>query len=191
MSRRLYFSLAIGFLGLGSWVLGEGIWIYAKAQVAQHFLNQAWVTTLQEHRPTLPWPWADTWPLGKLVVPRLNVDQVVLSGTSGRTLAFGPGHVSESSHPGESGMTIISGHRDTHFQFLQHLREHDLLHLEWSTGIKVSYTVQEFMVVDSRKTKLRFNPEIETLVLTTCYPFDALVPGGPFRYIVSAVRVRT
>jgi sortase A len=26
-----------------------------------------------------------------------------------------------------------------------------------------------------------------TLTLVTCYPFDAIVPGGPLRYAVTAV----
>ena len=103
MNRRLFLSTTLLLFFLGSGTLGQGLWIYAKAQVAQYLLKQAWATTLQEHRPTPPWPWEDTWPIAQLLVPRLAVDQIVLSGTSGRTLAFGPGHVSESSQPGESG----------------------------------------------------------------------------------------
>ncbi len=191
MNRRLFLSTTLLLFFLGSWTLGQGLWIYAKAQVAQYLLKQAWATTLQEHRPTPPWPWADTWPIAQLLVPRLAVDQIVLSGTSGRTLAFGPGHVSESSQPGESGTIIVSGHRDTHFEFLQHLREHDLLQLKSATENHVSYTVQELLVVDSRDTNLRLNPDGETLVLTTCYPFEALIPGGPLRYVVRAEKVPT
>jgi len=28
------------------------------------------------------------------------------------------------------------------------------------------------------------------LILTTCYPFDAVVPGGPLRFVVRAEAVR-
>ena len=44
------------------------------------------------------WPWADTWLIARLVVPSLAIDQIVLEGTYGRTLDFGPGHV-ESAGP--------------------------------------------------------------------------------------------
>ena len=27
-----------------------------------------------------PWPWADTWPVARLVVPSLGIDQIVLEG---------------------------------------------------------------------------------------------------------------
>ena len=92
---------------------------------------------------------------------------------------------------GESGTIIVSGHRDTHFEFLQHLREHDLLQLKSATGNHVSYSVQELLVVDSRDTNLRLNPDTETLVLTTCYPFETLLPGVPLRYVVRAEKVPT
>ena len=54
-------------------------------------------------------------------------DLIVLAGGSGRTLAFGPGHLSASAMPGQVGNMIIAGHRDTHFQFLQKVEVGELL----------------------------------------------------------------
>lgn len=73
---------------------------------------------------------------------------------------------------------MISGHRDTHFQFLQYLQKDDLIDVEWPTGDRTSYTIQELTLVESRHTHLANHDEVEILTLTTCYPFDALVPGG-------------
>ena len=81
---------------------------------------------------------------------------------------------------------VLSGHRDTHFQFLQHLQKGDLLYMEWPTGHQASYTVQELTVMDSRHTRLTNHADSEALILTTCFPFDALIPGGPLRYVVRA-----
>ena len=142
--------------------------------------------TLKTQHPAKPWPWADTWPVGRLLVPRHGIDQIILADASGRSLAFGPGHLTGSAGPGGSGTIVLSGHRDTHFQFLRHLQEDDLLYMEWPTGHRTSYAVQDLTVVDSRHTRLTNHADSEVLILTTCFPFDALVPGGPLRYVVRA-----
>ncbi|MEJ2232112.1 MAG: hypothetical protein P8X46_13145, partial [Nitrospirales bacterium] len=49
-------------LVLGSWLIGQGVWIYVKATAAQWLLQHAWVRTLKTQHPVKPWPWADTWP---------------------------------------------------------------------------------------------------------------------------------
>ncbi|MEO8325432.1 MAG: sortase, partial [Nitrospirota bacterium] len=133
-----------------------------------------------------PWPWADTWPVGRLLVPQHGIDQIILADASGRSLAFGPGQLSGNVKPGEPGSIVMSGHRDTHFQFLQYLLKDDLIYLEWPNGDRTAYTVQALTVVDSRHTRLASDADAETLLLTTCFPFDAIIPGGPLRYVVRA-----
>ncbi|UCE88716.1 MAG: class GN sortase, partial [Pseudomonadota bacterium] len=82
--RDLVWWLLAGALALpGAWQLGHGAWIYAKAVLAQHLLHSAWQHTLAQRAVSsqpriLPWPWADTWPVARLQVPRLDVDLVVL-----------------------------------------------------------------------------------------------------------------
>ena len=176
---------------LGSWLIGQGLWIHVKAAAAQWLLQQAWDETLKTQQPAKPWPWADTWPVGRLIVPRLGINQIILADASGRSLAFGPGQFSGSTRPGETGTILVSGHRDTHFQFLQQLQEDDLIHIEWPTGHRTTYTVQELTVVDSRYTHLTNHAGSEALILTTCFPFDAIVPGGPLRYVVMAEKYQT
>lgn len=64
---------------LGLWQqTGSGAWIYVKAQLAQVLLQRAWAGTLAGQRDVKPWPWADTWPVARLVVPSLGIDQIVL-----------------------------------------------------------------------------------------------------------------
>jgi sortase A len=186
VKRRMSWVLAGGLFVLGSGLIGQGVWIHVKATAAQWLMQHAWVRTLKTQHPAKPWPWADTWPVGRLLVPRHGIDQIILAGASGRSLAFGPGQLSGSARPGEPGTIVVSGHRDTHFQFLQHLQKDDLLYVEWPTGHRTSYTVQEFRVVDSRHSRLANHDDAEALILMTCFPFDALIPGGPLRYVVRA-----
>jgi sortase A len=171
---------------IGLWELGHGVWIHAKAQLAQFLLQRAWGRTLRGEAAAKPWPWADTWPVARLRVPAHGVDLIVLSGVSGRTLAFGPGHAPDSAAPGTPGTEIVTAHRDTHFRFLERVRQGDEILVEAPGRPIVRFRVQELAVVDSRSAVIRGEVRAAALVLMTCYPFDALVPGGPLRYVVTA-----
>ena len=171
---------------LGTWELGRGAWIYAKAELAQYLLQRAWTRTLDGDPAAKPWPWADTWPVARLRVPAHDVDLIVLTGVSGRTLAFGPGHAPQSARLGAQGTAIVTAHRDTHFRFLERLRPGDEVIVETPDGSVARFRVQEIEVVDSRSGVIRAEPDAPALVLMTCYPFDALVAGGPLRYVVTA-----
>ena len=171
---------------LGLWNTGQGAWIYVKAELAQYLLDTAWTKTLRGSEQALPWPWADTWPVARMLVPKYGVDLIVLAGASGRTLAFGPGHVSGSAVPGEMGTTILSGHRDTHFKILEQLRPDDQVLLELPNGTRKQYSINEVKIVDASNTRIFHDDTAFRLVLITCYPFNAIRPGGPLRYVVSA-----
>ena len=119
-------------------------------------------------------------------MPTHGVDLIVLAGVSGRTLAFGPGHAPGSARPGTSGTTIITGHRDTHFRFLAALSPEDEILVEKAGGERWRYRVRKAAVVDSRRAAIRSAAGEPGLVLVTCYPFDAVAPGGPLRYVVVA-----
>ena len=184
--KRCYVILLAGMLmGLGVWQLGHGVWIYAKAELAQYLLRRAWERTLQGEIHAKPWPWADTWPLGRLQMPKYGVDLILLAGASGRTLAFGPGHASSSALPGKRGTMILSAHRDTHFRFLARMRKSDEVFVEGPENGRYRYRVTRTDIVDARKTTIASSDE-NVLVLVTCYPFDTIIPGGPMRYIVTA-----
>ena len=164
----------------------EGSRIYFKAIVAQYLLQSAWSDTQNGTVHSKPWPWADTWPVARLSSVKHNQEMIVLAGATGRTLAFGPAHLLSSARPGETGNTVLVGHRDTHFAFLRHLRPGDLLQLESVDGIKHAYRVSDRAVVHENSTEVMAPDTRKMLTLITCYPFDALVPGGPLRYVVQA-----
>ena len=114
---------------------------------------------------------------------------IVLAGGSGRTLAFGPGHLSASALPGEVGNSVIAGHRDTHFSFLRDIEIGDSVLVERIGGRKHLYKVIGIDVVDSRRGSLLLDTDAAILSLVTCYPFDASEAGGPLRYVVTARKV--
>jgi sortase A len=187
MNKRLLIrALMSSILCLGFWQFGQGAYIPAKAWVAQELMNRAWRRVEGGSSRTAPWPWADTWPVAKLSAQQGNVELIVLEGGSGRTLAFGPGHLSISALPGQVGNSVIAGHRDTHFQFLQYVDVGDSFNVELPNGRRHLYEVVHIDVVDSRRGALVLDTDEPMLSLVTCYPFDAMDPGGPMRYVVSA-----
>ncbi|MEX2126532.1 MAG: class GN sortase [Woeseia sp.] len=176
-------------LCLGFWQLGQGACIPAKAWLAQELMQRAWRRAESGERDVPPWPWADTWPVARLSATGGDVELIVLEGGSGRTLAFGPGHLSVSVLPGERGNSIIAGHRDTHFQFLQHVRDGDSINVDMPDGRSHLFRVVGIDVVDSRRGSILLDTESPMLSLVTCYPFNAREAGGPMRYVVTAEMV--
>lgn len=163
-----------------------GAWIPIKAQLAQVLIRRAWDAREGGVAPR-PWPWADTQPVGELA--HGDDRWIVLAGATGRTLAFGPGHVDGTARPGERGRVAIAGHRDTHFRFLQDLKLGDHLELTGPDGRVRLYAVRDTRVAHERETA--FLHGADGLVLITCYPFNALAPGGAERYVVLAELLRS
>ena len=91
---------------LGLAFLGEGLWIKAKAGLAQILLERAFAQSIATGQPVKPWRWADTWPVARISVPRLATSSIALAGGSGQALAFGPGHLERTPLPGERGTAV-------------------------------------------------------------------------------------
>lgn len=170
--------------------LADAAWIHVKADVAQLLIDAAWRRErLQAPAATAaPWPWADTRPVAKLVWGEGNgaATFMVLEGSSGRNLAFGPVHDPASVAPGLLGNSVIEGHRDTHFRILRNAKPGDRVSIEAASGTETHFIVTDARVVDSRQARILLDADVARLTLVTCYPFDAVNPGGPLRWVVTA-----
>lgn len=180
------------FSVLALWNIGQGSYILAKAELAQWLIASAWAESATTERAQIkPWPWADTWPVARLEMPTHDIDQYVLAGTSGASLAFGPGHIFASAAPTHQGNTVIAAHRDTHFSFLEQVKVGEKVSVTNTEGEIREYVIHDMRVVD--KTDVDWvNAENNSyqLTLVTCYPFNAIAPGGRLRYVVRAVAPR-
>ena len=184
MTSKLGAVLLVAAVALG----GDGLWLHAKAVLAQELLAHAWSAAESGDARPRPWPWADTWPVARLEVPRLGIEQIVLAGASGRVLAFAPGHVDGTPLPGEPGNAILAGHRDTTFRFLERLQPGDRIRTRLPDGRETLFTVDSTRVQDAADPWAFDAPDgATTLTLATCWPFDSPVPGGRLRYVVRAV----
>ena len=158
----------------------NGAWIYGKATLAQLLLELSWRGVIRK-----PWPWADTHAIARLRL-RDGSDIIVLSGASGRNMAFGPGHLDGSAMPGDPGNCVITAHRDTHFAPLRYLLPGDTFTIERPDGKHIQYEVKATRIVDKKNTEVLRQDGRTRITLVTCYPFDAVLPGGPLRFVVIA-----
>jgi len=188
-ARTWLLLIAIHLIALGVLFAGHGLYIRAKAEFAQILLEDAWTKTLATHQPTKAWSWADTWPIARITVPRLNQSAIVLKEAGGEALAFGPAHVAASPMPGENGTSVIAAHRDTHFSFIKDLKPGDQIDIAIATGETVHYRMTGASIVHAQASGITTKGEAQRLALVTCYPFDGL-QRGPLRYVVFAERVQ-
>ena len=179
----LALSLA-GLLGLAGWAS----WLDGKAWLAQHLIAHAWQTTLEQGAPQRPWPWADTWPVARLTTPA-GETLYVLESTSGEALAFGPGRLAGGI--GSDQALTLAGHRDTHFAFLENLNPGQPLAVQLANGSQQHFQISRQQVINSQQHPLHIPRDDQQLILITCYPFGALTPGGPLRYVVTATSAST
>jgi len=178
--------LAPLFLALAGLLLfGHGAYIHAKALLAQILLERAFTEALATGHVTKPWSWADTWPVARIEIKRLNVGAIVLAGSSGQALAFGPGHVEQTADAGERGVAVYAAHRDTHFRFLKDVAIGDEIEVTRNDGKAFRYRVDRTSVVRFDASGIDAASNGHELVLSTCWPFEA-VTGGPERYLVHA-----
>lgn len=181
--RRFSLALAATLLLCGALLTGQGLWIPAKAWLAQQLLERAWAATLDGATQARPWPWADGLPVARIGWRRGGVAQIVMGPASGRILAFAPAHVPPSATPGQTGHVVISAHRDTHFAFLGKLQAGDELELQSVHGRRL-YRVIGREVLDLDRQSFVLTPELDRLTLVTCYPLDGWRAGTRRRLLV-------
>ena len=179
------FLLPLVLAVTGLILFGQGAYIHTKAMLAQVLLERAFEATIATGRETKPWSWADTWPVARIEVQRLQARAIVLAGSSGQALAFGPGHVERTPDAGERGVAVYSAHRDTHFAFLKNVTIGDEIDVTRRDGRAFRYRVDATSVVRFDASGIDPLAGGHELVLSTCWPFDALTQG-PERYLVHA-----
>jgi sortase A len=189
LPRYLATAIIILLIATGTALIGNGLWIKVKAELAQILLNQAFSRAQKTPESATgtfkPWSWADIEPVARLNAPRLNKSAIILNNTSGEALAFGPGHLGNTPLPGERGTSVLAAHRDTHFSWIKDLQSGDRLEVERTDGNRFAYIVTRAWVAPYNASGINADSEDRLLALSTCYPFGTNSPG-PLRYIVEA-----
>jgi sortase A len=177
LRRRLAVVLGCVIMLIGGASIAQSVYMSGKAALAQILLQRAWTKTLDGETSVKPWNWADTWPVAKISVPRLDRSRIVLSGFSGQVLAFAPGLLEQGAVPGQPGMAVIAAHRDTHFKFLKNIEIGDRVDITSADGVTTVFEITETQIVQASSSGLVTDGQTPRIALVTCFPFDAVVQG--------------
>lgn len=190
-------SLAEAVLWTAALVLG-GWWL--SAQAAAVWTDRARHGALEAPRadaepvvadiaPSVEVPFA--WPVlepgatvGRIVIPRVDIDALILEGDEEAVLSRAVGHLGDTALPGQGGTVALAGHRDSFFQPLEHIAIGDRIVLQTPAG-DLRYRVAATRIVAPTALDVLADRGREHLTLITCYPFRYIGPA-PQRFIVDA-----
>ena len=110
--------------------------------------------------------------LGRIELPSLERDYVVVEGTDEASLRKGPGHYPDTALPGEGRTVGIAGHRTTYlapFRAIDKLEEGDEVTVTMPYA-KLTYEVQKQEIVPPTQTSVVRDVGYDRLVLSACHP---------------------
>ena len=189
MYRKLFTALGCCLVVFGLIGIAKASMQPIKAIIGQHYLEVAWKESLKANKLSKPWRSADFYMIGELTVPKLNISRVILNNASGEAMAWGIGRVNSVQFLKNRKPIILAGHRDSHMQFMSELNIGDKIELTMSDGLLTTYIISGTEVSD--KPEVALSPVTlgsESLILTTCWPFNAM-KSGDHRYLIFADKV--
>lgn len=126
--------------------------------------------------------------IGRIDVPRLDLNMVLVNGTDHDTLKKGPGRDPRTYMPGEGELVYVAGHRTTYlapFARIDSIRPGDSITLHMPYGT-FEYRVTRHQIVDAHALWVLRTHHRDVLALQACHPrFFAT-----HRYVVWAKLVR-
>lgn len=126
--------------------------------------------------------------MGRIAIPRIRLDVVLVDGTSERDLAKGPGIYRGDYLPGEGRLVYIAGHRTIFgapFSHLDQLRPGDVIVITLPYG-RFAYRVTGHRIVPATAVGVLRSHRREQLILQTCHPRYS----ASHRYLVYAAPLR-
>lgn len=191
---------------VGSLLCINASWLPTKAWLSQALISYSWQQSItqQKQQRSLgqnqlqgnkttntkvaikPWPWADTFPIAELSFKRLNEDIVVLNGGDPTTLAFSAGAIAPFNQTNSAQPFVVAGHRDSHFAFLEDILMKDVISMTDQHGQSQLYQVEAIDIVDASSGQLPVLANDSSLILITCYPFNAIGNDTNERYVITA-----
>ena len=169
-------------------IVGAVLLLYVTFEYGSMFYQQRQLSARWERQnsPAIATPKAadPREQVTRLSIPTIDMDAIVVEGTSYRQLAIAPGHMTETPAPGENGNSVITAHRDTFFRHIYELKKGDQITVRRG-GKSFQYEVdRKYVVKPSDVSVLRPTTDAQ-LTLITCYPTYYVGPA-PERLVVTA-----
>jgi sortase A len=110
--------------------------------------------------------------VGRIRIPKIKANFVVVDGTNTMSLRKGPGIYDQVPFPGAPGTTAIAGHRTTYlapFRRIDQLRRGDEITLEMPYA-RIEYAVERRRIVAPTELSVIKRVGYDRLVLSACHP---------------------
>jgi sortase A len=110
--------------------------------------------------------------IGRIEIPRIDQDIVIVQGTDTASLRKGPGHYKSTSLPGQPGTVAVAGHRTTYlapFRKINEIENGDEIRIEMPYAA-FTYAVEKHEIVDPGQVEIIKPVGYDRLVLTACHP---------------------
>jgi sortase A len=110
--------------------------------------------------------------MGRIEVPRLHLNMILLNGTDEGSLKRGPGRDARTYMPGQGQLVYIAGHRTTYlapFSHIDEMRNGDLITLSVPYG-KFTYRVYTHVIVAATDLARLKTFGKDVVVLQACHP---------------------
>ena len=178
---KIFKLLSLIFLLMGLLLFFKPAYFYAKSYFVKFILSGNWEH--YKNKGFINNNLFDVIPSGKIIIPEIGLENIVLEGASQSTLAYGLGLFDNDVAIHQSRYNVvISGHRDTHFNKLKNIKIGQSIVLEHVEG-KSEYVVNDIFLVDPTEISFLDKNNLNTLTLITCYPFN-YIGDAPLRMIV-------
>jgi sortase A len=126
---------------------------------------------------------------GRIRIPKIGADFVVLDGTGAAALRKGPGFFPQTPFPGTGGTVAIAGHRTTYgapFRRIDDLRRGDRISVDMPYA-RFEYRVERTRIVPPTAIEVIRRVGYDRLVLSACHPLYSAAQ----RIVVFSRLVRT
>jgi len=110
--------------------------------------------------------------IGRILVPRLDLNMVLVNGTDHDSLTKGPGRDRRTYMPGEGQLVYIAGHRTTYlapFAHIERMRAGDPVTLEVPYGT-FRYRIFRHEIVDASDLAVLRSHGRDVVALQACHP---------------------
>jgi LPXTG-site transpeptidase (sortase) family protein len=179
--RVVSLTFIIAGILLLSYVGGE-YWAMYRSQKNLEAAWQSQAAALSSSNQTHQLNIAPEQMLTRLVVAKIGIDAIVVEGASRKDLSEGPGHMKQTSEPGEAGNAVVTGHRDTFFRHIHELAKGDQIQVQ-RNGRNFIYEVTGRRIVMPEDISVINPTKDPELTLITCYPTYYIGPA-PKRLVV-------
>ena len=110
--------------------------------------------------------------IGRIRVPRLDLNMILVNGTDHNSLTKGPGRDRRTYMPGEGQLIYIAGHRTTYlapFAHIERLRSGDAVTLDVPYAT-FRYRVSKHRIVGAHEMSVLRSHGVEVVELQACHP---------------------